>query len=144
MSDDNTTNNSGGRSLGTAPKTSRSPNHGCAPRRRRASGGSARGASASDGNSAGIGGGAGSGVGGMRIGTLRDIAPAPNAHRGQAGGAGAYRSDEDDDNDDEDGGDGDGDDDMPLEERERWLAGGERSGLSVENPDAPRNRCAHE
>ncbi|KAJ7160016.1 SEP-domain-containing protein [Mycena crocata] len=27
-----------------------------------------------------------------------------------------------------------------MEERERWFAGGERSGISVENPDAPRRR----
>jgi hypothetical protein len=76
LSPDN--NSSGGRSLGTAPQTSRSPNHGCVPQRRRASGRSARGgASTSGGNSAGRDGGAGSGVGGTRIGMLRDIAPVP-------------------------------------------------------------------
>ena len=28
----------------------------------------------------------------------------------------------------------------PPKQREQWFAGGERSGISVENPDAPRNR----
>ncbi|KAJ7910553.1 hypothetical protein B0H13DRAFT_1714283 [Mycena leptocephala] len=163
MSDDNNnTNNSGGRSLGGGPASEPLPESwvrpAAAPRVGRVG---AWGSSAS--GSAGRGGGAGSGVGGARIGTLRDIAPVPSAHRGHGhghghgrgggqagvGASGARHSEEDDDDDDEDESgdgdeDGDGDDDKPLEERERWFAGGERSGLSVENPDAPRNRRARE
>ncbi|KAF7361118.1 SEP-domain-containing protein [Mycena sanguinolenta] len=64
---------------------------------------------------------------GPRIASLRDIAPAP-AHSGS--------SDEGDSSDDEEDGEGEGE----GEAREVWFAGGERSGISVENPDAPSRR----
>ncbi|KAH8113090.1 SEP-domain-containing protein [Phellopilus nigrolimitatus] len=64
---------------------------------------------------------------GPRIATFSDLnassaGPAPSGHAGHGHAA----SDDDDDDDDESGG-------------ENWFAGGERSGLSVQNPDHRTN-----
>ncbi|SJL08724.1 uncharacterized protein ARMOST_12093 [Armillaria ostoyae] len=64
--------------------------------------------------------------GGSRFGTLRDInAPSMPSPQSFGGGSGGRDSDEDD----EDG---------PSEDRESWFAGGERSGISIQNPDRAR------
>ncbi|KAJ6629896.1 hypothetical protein B0H10DRAFT_1985755 [Mycena sp. CBHHK59/15] len=68
--------------------------------------------------------------GGARIGTLRDIAS--SAAGPSMGGNGHPHAPVPNNSDDED------DEDVPMEERERWFAGGERSGISVENPDRQR------
>ncbi|KAJ7078453.1 hypothetical protein B0H15DRAFT_788910 [Mycena belliarum] len=68
------------------------------------------------------------GGGGARIASLRDIAsaPSPARHAPATGPAGRLNVSDESDSDEEDG---------PMEERERWFAGGERSGISIENPD---------
>ncbi|KAK7696522.1 hypothetical protein QCA50_001180 [Cerrena zonata] len=78
--------------------------------------------------------------GGGRIATLRDIAsnsgPGPSMGRsGEApppGGGHAHGEDDDEEDDDEEEGREKG--------GENWYAGGERSGLSVQNPNAPSNQ----
>ncbi|KAJ7487270.1 hypothetical protein B0H11DRAFT_1861078 [Mycena galericulata] len=80
----------------------------------------------------GAGGGSGSGVSGARIGTLRDIAsgpPAPHSH-GHGRGRAPPPNSEGNSSDESDS-------DGPPQEREQWFAGGERSGINVENPNAP-------
>ncbi|KAJ7199658.1 hypothetical protein GGX14DRAFT_525088 [Mycena pura] len=85
--------------------------------------------------------GGGGGGSGARIGTLRDIESGPpSAHGHTHGRAPPPNSDgegSEDDGDSDGDGDGEGDD---APEVERWFAGGERSGISVENPDGPRQR----
>ncbi|KAJ6449431.1 hypothetical protein C8R47DRAFT_1171630 [Mycena vitilis] len=141
MADDNS-NTSGGRSLSGAPSTEPLPTAwvrpAAPPRVGRVGAWGASGGSGGSSSSSGRGGGAGSGVGGARIGTLRDIAgPAPGP-RGRGGHAGHGHAPP---NNSDDSSDGEGDDDKPPEERERWFAGGERSGISVENPNGPSRRA---
>ncbi|KAJ7910544.1 hypothetical protein B0H13DRAFT_2329240 [Mycena leptocephala] len=149
MSDDNTDQQLWRRPRErTAPPIMGAPRSGAA---RRA--GRRVGSSASGGTSADRGGEAGSGVGGARIGTLRDIAPVPSASRGhghgheggrgggQAGvGAGGARHSEDDDDDDDE--DDSGDDDRPLGERERsYSCGRLQSGRSHPSSRGGRYGC---
>ncbi|THH32695.1 hypothetical protein EUX98_g1546 [Antrodiella citrinella] len=72
--------------------------------------------------------------GGQRIATLRDIGGVggggmPSMGPGGHGGHGHAHPHDDDDDDDEEGDD--------HSEGESWFAGGERSGISVQNPDRP-------
>ncbi|KAI0321545.1 ubiquitin-related domain-containing protein [Amylostereum chailletii] len=60
---------------------------------------------------------------GARIATFRDLVASGG------GGHGHSHASSDDSSDDED---------KPEDQRETWFAGGERSGLSVQNPDSPR------
>ncbi|KAJ7112976.1 hypothetical protein C8R44DRAFT_710777 [Mycena epipterygia] len=130
MSNDPSTN--GGRSLGGGPVNEPLPESwvrpAAPPRVGRV------GAWSSSSNSGGS-----SSTRGARFGTLRDItssgpAPAPHAH-GPGHGHGRHNNSDDSSGSDEG-------EDVPMEERERWFAGGERSGISVENPDGPRRRAA--
>ncbi|KAH8105335.1 ubiquitin-related domain-containing protein [Cristinia sonorae] len=73
----------------------------------------------------------GTSSGGRRIATLRDVGsggggmPSMGGHAGHAG-----HGHDDDDDDDED-------ENENRDEGESWFAGGERSGISVQNPDRP-------
>ncbi|KAI0919984.1 hypothetical protein AcV5_001914 [Taiwanofungus camphoratus] len=71
-----------------------------------------------------------SGSGGPRITTLRDVAgggPAPSMG-GFGGGGHAHGGSDDEDDEDEN---------RRADQGESWFAGGERSGISVQNPDRP-------
>ncbi|KAJ7641257.1 hypothetical protein FB45DRAFT_899783 [Roridomyces roridus] len=118
MSGDNKDSNAGGRSLGGGPASNEplpeSWGRPAAPRVGRVGGWSGSSESSRGGG------------GGARIGTLRDIAPPPRAPPQPH----SHGSDDDDD---------DSDDEAPAE-REQWFAGGERSGVNVQNPNAPNNR----
>ncbi|KAJ7717368.1 hypothetical protein DFH07DRAFT_907329 [Mycena maculata] len=85
------------------------------------------------------------GGGGARIGTLRDIAPPPpppHSHgpggHGHGHGRGRVPQNSDDDDDDDEGPGESGE--REGGEQEEWFTGGERSGLSVQNPNAGRGR----
>ncbi|KAI0357190.1 SEP-domain-containing protein [Trametes cingulata] len=67
--------------------------------------------------------------GGRRIATLGDIASSggPSVGGGHAGHGHAHTDDDDDEEDERPGAD----------QGENWYAGGERSGISVQNPDRP-------
>ncbi|KAJ7032813.1 hypothetical protein C8F04DRAFT_1040214 [Mycena alexandri] len=129
----------GGRSLGGAPSNEPLPESWVRPAAPPRVGRIGAWPSAS---SSGAGGG-----GGPRIGTLRDMQAAASA------GAQAGRHDSDSEHDHEHGheghghghGEGEGEEDedgedTPMDQRESWFAGGERSGISVENPDHPGRR----
>ncbi|CDO76860.1 hypothetical protein BN946_scf184402.g1 [Trametes cinnabarina] len=70
--------------------------------------------------------------GGRRIATLSDISsgggPVAGMNPAARGGHGGHGHDDDDDDDDEP---------MGGDQGENWYAGGERSGISVQNPDRP-------
>jgi hypothetical protein len=128
MSDDSTpSNTAGGRSLGGGPVNEALPDSWSRPTPAPRVGRIGAWSSPSSGTSTGGGGG------GPRIASLRDIAPAPSTRRQPA--PAAHHSDDSEGDDDDD--DDDDDADKPPE---HLFAGGERSTLSVENPDAPRNR----
>jgi UBX domain-containing protein 1 len=75
-----------------------------------------------------------SGSGGRRVATLGDLGGASGGPAPSGGhGFGPMGGDDDDDEDDEH-------EHPPQQEGESWYAGGERSGISVQNPDsAPPN-----
>ncbi|KAJ6602729.1 hypothetical protein DFH09DRAFT_1019843 [Mycena vulgaris] len=88
-------------------------------------------------------GGGGGSSRSARFGTLRDIASGgaapPHGHApGHGHGHGRHNNSEDESDSGEDSGGGEDGADVPMEEREQWFAGGERSGINVENPDRPR------
>ncbi|KAI5121741.1 hypothetical protein M0805_009031 [Coniferiporia weirii] len=64
--------------------------------------------------------------GGRRIATFRDIGASSGGGGGSGGGGSGGPASSDDDDDDESGG-------------ENWFTGGERSGLSVQNPNSRQN-----
>ncbi|KAJ6452233.1 SEP-domain-containing protein [Mycena sanguinolenta] len=75
---------------------------------------------------------------GSRIASLRDIAPPPRPAPHPAPPAPpahdhSHSSEEDDSSDSDD-------DEKEGDAREEWFAGGERSGISIQNPDAPSRR----
>ncbi|KAJ7820315.1 hypothetical protein B0H14DRAFT_1344671 [Mycena olivaceomarginata] len=127
MSDDSTPSNTagGGRSLGGGPVNEALPDSWTRPTPAPRVGRIGAWSSPSSGTSGG-------GGGGPRIASLRDIAPAPSTRRQPA--PAAHHSDDSEGDDDDD------DDDDADKPPEHLFAGGERSALSVENPDAPRNR----
>ncbi|KAJ7901202.1 hypothetical protein B0H14DRAFT_2330527 [Mycena olivaceomarginata] len=127
MSDDSTPSNTagGGRSLGGGPVNEALPDSWSRPTPAPRVGRIGAWSSPSSGTSGG-------GGGGPRIASLRDIAPAPSTRRQPA--PHAHHSDDSEGDDDDD------DDDDADKPPEHLFAGGERSALSVENPDAPRNR----
>ncbi|KAJ7901216.1 hypothetical protein B0H14DRAFT_3852354 [Mycena olivaceomarginata] len=129
MSDDSTPSNTpgGGRSLGGGPVNEALPDSWTRPTPAPRVGRIGAWSSPSSGTSSG-------GGGGPRIASLRDIAPAPSTRRQPA--PTAHHSDDSEGDDDDD----DDDDDDADKPPEHLFAGGERSALSVENPDAPRNR----
>jgi len=65
---------------------------------------------------------------GQRVATLRDLGSSGGPSSGGFGGPGGQGADDDED-----------DDDDPKEGGESWFAGGERSGVNIENPDRNRN-----
>ncbi|KAI0808279.1 hypothetical protein C8Q74DRAFT_1232451 [Fomes fomentarius] len=70
-----------------------------------------------------------SSTGGRRIATLGDVASGGPTLGGGGGDGGHGHAHGDDEDEDEDEGPGD--------RRENWYAGGERSGISIQNPDRP-------
>ncbi|EIN04200.1 SEP-domain-containing protein [Punctularia strigosozonata HHB-11173 SS5] len=75
---------------------------------------------------------------GPRIATLRDATSGSGS--GSAFGGGGFGGHDDDDEDDGHGHDHSHGDVPEHDEGESWYAGGERSGISVENPDRDRMR----
>ncbi|KAF7334477.1 UBX domain-containing protein 1 [Mycena venus] len=120
--DNNESNTGGGRSLGGGPVSEPLPESWLRPADPPRVGRIGAWSSSS---------GSSRGGGGARIASLRDIAPPPQATRRPPMPVPPSS---------DDSSEGDDDDEGPPEQREQWFAGGERSGISVENPDAPRNR----
>ncbi|THV02582.1 SEP-domain-containing protein [Dendrothele bispora CBS 962.96] len=122
MSGDNDNNGSSGRSLGGGGSSEPLPSSWSQPSSARRVG------RIGDWNNSGSSN-ASSGGGGARISSLRDLqssAPSMPTSGGGFGGSGGA-SGRDDDDDDDDGPD-----------TENWFTGGERSGLSVQNPNSGR------
>jgi len=79
--------------------------------------------------------GSSSNTGASRFATLGDLGSGGAPGLGSGGNPHAGHGRDNDDDEDEEGED---EDSLPKEERESWFAGGERSGISVENPDRTR------